>query len=146
MENYLVRKAEATEWLYNRGRKLVAFFDFQEQIERSLVEMGRFKLKMMNAREEAFAYLQLRNSNASRLVIRQKEAIEFLKQQHRGIFENEMNLQKANNWLVERAQTALRHLKRQYDTFQKLQVIPSILHINVFDSKLYFIYISYFFY
>ena len=69
------------------------------------------------------AYLTRRNILANKLIVRQREAIAFLRLQSRGIFENAINLQKAQHWLQEIGKRSLQHMKNKQAAIVKLQFI-----------------------
>jgi len=83
--------------------------------------MGQGKLKWLNSQKIAVEYLTRRNVLATKLLARQKEAIAFLRQQSRGIFENEVNLQKAQIWLATVGKRALQHCRNKEAALQKLR-------------------------
>ena len=80
-------------------------------------------MKWLNGQADAVAYLTRRNVLANRLFVRQREAIAFLKLQSRGIFENAINLQKAQHWLQEIGKRSLQHMKNKQAAIVKLQFV-----------------------
>ena len=67
------RKEASLQWLLDRADRAIVFSERKERVWDGLAQHGQFTLRLVNARQKSFAYLNWRREIAQKLVIRRRE-------------------------------------------------------------------------
>ena len=119
---YLVRQEEALAWCLELASHVIGHCKTQDRVGEGLVVFGQKKLKYLNDREYAFAYMVRRKEMTLNLLERRAICYQYLTRIPAAFYAVEDKKEEMFIHLSKVAKAAKRHMRAQSDAVVRLQV------------------------
>jgi hypothetical protein len=98
-----------------------------------LAKFGQFKMVLLNKREIAFDFLETRMKNAVKILLKKKQAFDYLRNIALVIWGRAAFWEKSRNWLVKVAKRSVKHSYEQLRAVRRLQYKGNLLYYILFS-------------